>query len=292
MRRPTAAALALLVLSGAAGAAARAGLEEEASRPAPIRNPAFLPSGRVLRATAFGQRLLLSDLYWLRTVQYMGERFMAGSKRWEALLPLAEIVTDLDPRHGYAYQVTGSNLAGLAQRYDEADRILLKGMRHLPERWSLPWTMATNKFVYQQDWAVAADYARQAATIGKRPELALLAANLSALADTDDQYVAALAFLEQAERDAANDALKAELGARRVRLATFMALSRVERALAAYEKAEGRRAPSLAALVPRFLPGLPADPSGGRLTYDPATGAVRSTVAGPRRPFNALRENP
>jgi tetratricopeptide (TPR) repeat protein len=285
MRRLLLASLVALVL----GTAGRLALETEASRPAPIRNPAFLPSGRVLRATSFGQRLLLSDLYWLRTVQYMGERFLAASKKWEALLPLAEIVTDLDPRHGYAYQVTGSNLAGLVQRYDEADQILLKGMRNLPDRWGLAWTMATNKFVYQQDYAVAADYARKAAAAGKRPELALLAANLSALADTEDQYASALAFLEQAEHDAANDDLKAELEQRRIKLATFMVLSRVERALAAYEQAEGRRAPSLSALVPRQLPALPADPSGGRLSYDPATGAVASTVIGRRQPFNALR---
>ena len=273
----------------ALAAAGRLALEAEASRPAPIRNPAFLPSGRVLRVASCGQRLILADLYWLRTIQYMGERFIAGSKKWEALLPLAEIVTDLDPRHGYVYQVTGSNLAGLVHRYDEADRILLKGMKNLPERWALPWTMATNKFVYQKDYAVAADYARRAAEVGKRPQLALLAANLSALADTEAQYASALTFLEQAERDAANDDLKAALEERRVKLATFMILSRVERALAAYQQAEGRRAPSLQALVPHHLAALPPDPSGGQLRYDPSTGEVSSSVIGKRIPFDASK---
>ncbi len=160
MRR---AALPLALAAALAGltAAARLALEPDASRAPPIRNPAFLPSGRAARVTAFGQRLLVSDLYWLRTVQYMGETAMAGVKRWEALLPLADLVTDLDPRYGYAYQVAGSNLSGLAGRYAEADRILEKGLRNVPERWSLPFVLAVNKFLYEGDFAGGAAYARR-----------------------------------------------------------------------------------------------------------------------------------
>jgi len=289
MRRSLPVALAALALSGALAAAGRIPLEPEARRKAPIRDPAFLPSGKVLRATAFGQRLLLSDLYWLRTVQYMGETLLANAKRWEALYPLADIVTDLDPRHGYAYQVAGSNLAGLADRYDDADRILQKGMKNLPERWTLPWVYATNKFLYQQQYAEAAEYARRASVLAHRPDLALFAANLSALADTDAEYGAALAFLEQAERDAANDDLRQDLEARQVKVATYMVLSQVERALAEYEKAEGHRPLFLGQLVPRYLAARPVDPSGGTITLDPATGRVTSSVVGPREPLRVTR---
>jgi tetratricopeptide (TPR) repeat protein len=285
-------ALALLALAAAlAGLAAgtRLALEPEASRSPPIRNPAFLPSGRAARATAFGQRLLLSDLYWLRTVQYMGESAMAGGKRWEALFPLADLVTDLDPRHGYAYQVAGSNLGGLAHRYDEADRILQKGMKALPERWALPFVYATNKFLYEQKYAEAAEYARRAGEVGHRPHLALLAANLSALADTDDEYRASLVFLDEMMDKAGTDELKAELQERRVKIETYMVLSRVEKALAAYQQAAGRRAARLGELVPRWLPALPPDPSGGVLHYDPATGQVQSSRIGPRSPLRITR---
>ena len=279
-------ALLLLALASAGMAAStRLALEPVARRAPPIRNPAFLPSGRAARTTAFGQRLLLSDLYWLRTVQYMGETVMTGGKRWEALFPLADLVTDLDPRHGYVYQVAGSNLGGLARRYDEADRILLKGMAALPDRWTLPFVLATNKFLYEQKYAEAAEYARRAAEVGHRPHLALLAANLSALADTDDEYRASLVFLDEMMEEAATPELQEELLTRRVRIETFMVLSSVEKALAAYRQAEGRHAPSLGALVPRHLARLPPDPSGGALRYDPTTGAVESTVIGPRTPL-------
>jgi hypothetical protein len=285
-RAPLAAlALAAFVLT----AAARRSLEPEASARGAVRNPAWLPSGHVLQTVSCGQRLLLADLYWLKAVQYVGETVLAKAQRWEALYPLAEIVTDLDPRFGYAYQVAGSNLAGLAHRYDEADKILKKGMRNLPERWSLPFVHATNKFLFEQQYAEAAHYARRAAEIGKRPHLALLAANLSALANTDDEYSAAIAFLDQMLAETDTPELQAELLDRRTRIRTFQVLATVERAIAAFRARTGRLPGLLAELVPVELAALPADPSGGLLLYDPFTGKVRSSVLGPRAPLRVTR---
>ncbi len=83
-----------------------------------------VPSGRAARIVALGNRTFLSDMYWLATVQYVGEA-RADERGWEKLLPLADLVTDLDPRHGYAYQTAGIVLSAVG-RLDESDRILLK----------------------------------------------------------------------------------------------------------------------------------------------------------------------
>ncbi len=278
------AAFLLLALS-------RGALEPEAAARGKIRNPAWLPSGQVVRTVSLGQRLLLADLYWLSVVQYMGETLLAKAQRWEALYPLADIVTDLDPRFGYAYQVAGSNLAGLARRYGEAERILLKGMQHLPDRWSLPFVHATNKFLYEQDWAEAARYARRAAEVGNKPHLALLAANLSALANTDDEYRAAVQFIDQMLTQTDTPELRVDLEVRRTRILTFQALARVERAIAAHRERTGELPALLTELVPSELPALPADPSGGAFVYDPQTGAVQSTVVGPRAPLRITAED-
>jgi hypothetical protein len=284
--------LALTLAAVALTALSRRALEPEAAALGAVRDPAWLPDGKLLRAVSLGQRLLLSDLYWLRTVSYMGETLLAKSDRWDALLPLAEIVTDLDPRQGYVYQVVGSNLAGLAHRYGEADRILQKGMRHLPDRWSLPFVYATNKFLFEQDYRAAAEYARRAAEAGKRPQLALLAANLSALADTDEEYRAAISFLDQMLAETEMPEMREELEERRVRILTYQALSEVERAIAAFRARTGRLPARLAELVPGELPAVPPDPSGGQLLYDPATGAVKSAIVGPRAPLRVTREEP
>jgi tetratricopeptide (TPR) repeat protein len=282
--------VAIATVCALAAGASRANLEPEALAVGQVRDPTWLPDGQALRVASMGQRQLLASAYWLKTVQYMGDVGLGGGD-WRALYPLADITTDLDPRFGYVYQVAGSNLAGLAHRYDEADRILLKGMQNVPDRWSLPWTHAVNKFLYQRDFATAAEYARRAAEIGKRPHLALLAANLSLVADDDSEYAAAEAVLDVAIAQAAVPELRAELEQRRVKVRTFQALSRVERALAELQRRTGRRPMLLLDLLAAgVLPEIPLDPSGGTLAYDPLTGKVRSTVLGERAPLQVTHE--
>jgi len=272
-------------LLATAAVSSRMALEPEALASGRIRNPAWLPSGKLLRIASLGQRLLLSDYYWLKLVQYVGETMLAKQQRWEALYPLADIVTDLDPRHGYAYQVAGSNLSGLAQRYQEADRILQKGIRNLPDRWQLYFVAAVNKFYFEGDFAEAARYARLAADVGKRPHLALLASNLSLAADTEGEYRAAEAFVQEAVQQAETPELREQLERRLAKVRTYRVLSEVEKAIAAYQQRQGRRPFTLLALVGEgLLPALPADPSGGEIVYDPATGEVKSSVLGPRKP--------
>ncbi len=285
--------LVALLLLVAATVGARLALAPEAAAQGKIRDPTWLPNGALLRTASFGERLALADLYWLRFVQYVGETVILKQQRWDGMYPLADVVTDLDPRFGYAYQVAGSNLGGLAHRYAEADRILEKGMKNVPDRWSLPLVMGINKFLYEQDYPAAAAYVRRAAEVGDRPYLALLAANLAALANTDAEYQTSLAFLDQALENAGTPELKAELRERRSRTATYWVLSQLEKALAAFEGARGRRPIDLQELVSAgLLSALPADPSGGDILYDPLTGAVKSSVWGPRAPLRVTLGKP
>lgn len=275
-----------VVLLAAAAATARLALEPEASEVGRVRNPAWLPNGLQLRAVSMGQRLLLADFYWLKLVQYVGETVMARENRWEALYPLADVVTDLDPRYGYAYQVAGSNLSGLAHRYGEADRILEKGMRNVPGRWSLPFVRAVNKFLYEGKFAEAAFYARRAAEVGRRPHLALLAANLALVTDEEAEYRSAAGFLRESIAQADTPDPREQLEQRLTKVETYQAISLVERAVRSFRERNVRRPLSVDELVLRgFLAGPPRDPSGGRIVYDPLAGEVRSTELGPRRPI-------
>jgi len=100
---------------------------------------------------------------------------------------------------------------------------------------------------------------------------------------------AALVFIDQMLPGVDTDVLRDELQERRVKIQTYQALSLVEKAIAAFRAAHGHLPARLDQLVPGQLPGLPADPSGGQLIYDPATGDVRSTVLGPRAPLRVTR---
>jgi hypothetical protein len=286
MRAPTLAVA--FALSALVAAGARATLEPEARQIGRLRDPAWLPSGRTVRTVSFGQRLVLADFYWLRTVMYVGEGMLAPKRGWDGLYPLGEIVTDLDPRFGYAYQVVGSNLSGIANRVDQSDRILEKGMRNVPDRWTLPFLLAFNKFFYEDDYAQAALYARRAAQVGDRPHLALLASNLSLVANTDEEYRTAIAFLEVNLQQATNPELRAELEQRLVKVRTYQELARCERAAATFERRVGRPPFTLLELVvDGYLPAVPVDPSGGEIVLDPIARTVRSTVLGARQPIRA-----
>lgn len=290
MTRPAILAAAAVALATLA-ATARLSLEEEAGRVGRIRDPAWLPSGKALRVASFGQRLLLADWYWLNAVMYVGEGALAPWRGWDALYPLAEIVTDLDPRFGYAYQVAGSNLSGLAHRYAEADRILEKGMRNLPDRWSLPFVYAVNKFLYEGDYATAAEYARRAAAVGKRPHLLLLAANLSLVVDSRSEYAAAATVLEESIRQATNPELEQALEQRLIRVRTYQALSDIESAVREFRERNVRLPFALQELERAgLLAGIPPDPSGGTFLYNPLDGTVESSVLGERRPFRLAPE--
>ena len=63
-----------------------------------------------------------------------------------------EVVTDLDPRHGYAYQV-GANMLSSVGLVDDANAILEKGIRNVPDRYILPFHRAVNAFLYEGDHA-------------------------------------------------------------------------------------------------------------------------------------------
>lgn len=278
--------IALLALSVAGAASARRALEPVAVDAGRIRDPTWLPRGQFIRLASFGQRLTLADLYWLRTVMYIGEATIAPERGWAALLPLGEIVTDLDPRYGYAYQVVGSNLSGLAHRVGESDRILEKGMRNVPDRWSLPFLYAFNKFFYEGDFATAAAYAQRAAEVGKRPQLTLLAANLALVANSDDQYRSALSILEISIQQAETPELREQLRQRVVKVRTYQTLSRLEHVIEAFRIHDIRAPLCLDELVWRgFLPEIPRDPSGGILQYDAWSATVSSSVLGARSPI-------
>jgi tetratricopeptide (TPR) repeat protein len=285
-----AATAALLALSAAGVAVTRPLLEPEASALGRARDPAWLPSGRLLRMASFGQRLLLADLYWLRTVMYVGESTLAPQRGWSALYPLGNIVTDLDPRYGYAYQVVGSNLSGLAHDVASSNRILEKGMENVPDRWSLPFLFAFNKFFYEGDFATAATYARRASEVGRRPHLAFLAANLSLAADSEEQYRSALSFLEITLQQTDQPELRRELEERIAKVKVYGALSTLERAIRTFRERHQHWPFVLEELVWKgILPELPTHPPGGAFEYDAWNGTAWSSAYGPRQPIKVTQ---
>lgn len=277
-------AVAIILLLAAGVATTRFALEPVASARRPLRELAFLPDGRALRLVSLGQRHTLADYYWLMLIQYVGEATDSRAPNWDAVFPVANLVTDLDPRYGYAYQEAGGILSGLAKRTDLSDRLLEKGIAAVPDRWQLHWNLAYNKFFYENDRRAAAVHFRRAAEVGKRPHLSQLAAGLAMDASEDADYEFAIRTLEVGLSQADSKPLREFMERRLLRAYTDRALATVDRAVQAFRTRHGRVPSSPEELVTAgLLPGVPADPAGGRIVLDPQTGTPRSTVLGERQ---------
>jgi hypothetical protein len=247
--------------------------DRQLSRPYDVLH---VPGSTATRIASLGHAHLASTLYWLSAVQYIGEP-KADRRGWEKLLPLVDLVTDLDPRHGYAYQTAGIVLSA-AGRIDESNRILLKGMEKGPPMWSLPYYVSFNYWFYQGDYARGAEYARIAARQpGASPNISQLALSLSSKSGTPED---ALALLEDLRKNVKDEASAAALE-KQVKLAVLERDAQaLERASARFRADRGRWPATLRDLVTEgYVPALPQDPFGGEYFRD-EDGRVRSSANG------------
>ncbi len=233
-----------------------------------------VPRGDVARVLSLGHRGLVSDLYWLAVVQYIGEPH-ADDRGWDKLYALIDLVTDLDPRHGYAYQTGGIVLSAVG-RVDQSNRILEKGVSRGPPYWTFPYYLAFNHWFYQGDYPGAARWAEQAArTPGASANISHLALSLAAKSGTPEQAIELLETLRSEVRDPAT----AKRLDRQLRLAVLERDAQaLERAAAEYQRRTGHPIRELSDLIRAGLMArIPDDPFGGSYLWAP-DGKVHSTV--------------
>jgi tetratricopeptide (TPR) repeat protein len=234
-----------------------------------------VPHGDVARLASLGQRGLVSDLYWLSVVQYVGEP-SAEQRGFEKLLPLVDLVTDLDPRHGYAYQ-TGGIVLSAAGRLDESNEILEKGIREGPNWWSYPYYIAFNHWFYLGDYAEGARWAEIAArTPGASPNISHLAVSLASKSGTPEQAIELLREL----RATVSDEVTAGRLDEQLKLAILERDAQaLERAIEAFQARVGRPPFALQELVVAgLIPAVPADPFGGEYRWDAEERKIRSSA--------------
>ena len=219
-------------------------------------------------------QLSVANLYWLSAVQYIGDR-RAAQRGYDKLLPVVDLVTDLDPRHGYAYQTAGIFLSSV-QDVDGSDRIFEKGIRRGPRWWSYPYYLAFNATFHRHDHEAAARWAEVAArTPGAPPLAAAMATSMKLKGGSPDDAVRMLEDL----RGTARDERTAEALETQYRLAVLQRdLARLNEAVSRFREARGRAPSPLEELVwAGLLPAIPGEPSGGRYHLDPTDGRVHSS---------------
>jgi tetratricopeptide (TPR) repeat protein len=269
LARAARATFAVALAAAAALAASRMPIPEERPYDVPV-----VPTAGTLRSLFPSHPTLAANLYWLRAVQYIGEP-RAGERGWNRLLPLAELVTDLDPGHGYAYQVAGTILSAVG-RIDESNRILEKGMKNVPDRYILPYHRAFNAFYYEGDFEAAGRFVEIAARTPSAP--AHLRQNVLAYYVKGQRADLAIRYLEDALRAAQDDESRKAIAVQLEQARVERAAAIVDDALVRYRTARGFPALTPWSLVAEgFLPALPADPAGGEWIID-GEGRARSTA--------------
>jgi tetratricopeptide (TPR) repeat protein len=271
MRRTIPHAAAFLLLAAGAWACAR-GLSAVHERPFDIW---FVPTEGAARWASLGHPTLAANLQWLRAVQYMGEE--RGRERgFGALRPVIELVTDLDPRHDYVYQVSANILAaeGLVR---DANELLQKGIRNCPDKYVLAFHRAVNAFLYGGDYAEAGRWFEVAASTPGAPVDRMRAYATTAYAK-GRRADAALEMLQDLYDAAKDDESRRSISDR-------MDVVRFESVALALEHAVDRYrarhhvypAGLLLLALDGILPALPRDPLGGTWYLDFDEKRVRST---------------
>ncbi|GEJ55657.1 tetratricopeptide repeat protein [Anaeromyxobacter diazotrophicus] len=260
-------ALAFPLRWAALGALSRMGLDRPYDVP-------YVPEPGALRILSAPVRLTVADAYWLEAVQYIGEP-RAGERGWGKLYPLIDLITDLDPGHGYAYQ-TGGIVLSSQGRLAESDALLKKGLQPgRPAWWTFPFYLAFNDYFYRGDYASAARWAELAArTPGASPHISQLALSLDVKSGSVD---GAIRFLEELRDTARDDATAAALE-EQYKLALLQRdFARLDASVARFAAEQGHPARSLDEVRAAGLPAPTTDPFGGRYYLDPKDGKVHAT---------------
>src|SRR5215813_3198116 len=132
---------------------AQSWIDGQRQAPAALEESLYLRSGDLLKKASIGFDGLLADLYWIRTVQYFGEKLQRQRMTKETidlremplLEPLLNITTELDPHHVAAYRFGIFFLQYLDP--EKAIRFAKTGIRNNLDEWQLYQDLG---FVYWQ----------------------------------------------------------------------------------------------------------------------------------------------
>ena len=250
----------------------------------------IVPKASTLRWLSLGHPTLAANLLWLQAVQYIGEP-RSSERGWDKLYPLVDTITDLDPGHGYAYQVAGT-LLGAFDRVPESNAILEKGTRALPDRYILPLLRAYNALLEEDDLKEAGRFAEMAARARGAPDHVRHYA--LAFYVKGQRADAAVAFLTQSLAEAQDPETRKAVEEQLRQAVLERDASRLDQAVEAWRDRFVVGPLFLGQLVEEGLvDAIPADPFGGELHLDD-DGRVRSTVNPYRfsRPVSARAVKP
>ena len=143
--------------------------------PSPGATVLYVRSPSAVKRAALSFAAVLSDVYWIRTLQYYGGTRLSQDqqKNYALLAPLLDITTTLDPQFRIAYRFGAIFLAeplpGGAGRPDLAVALLEKGAKAQPRYWGYVQDIGFVYYWWVGDFHEAARWFRKAGDIPGAP---------------------------------------------------------------------------------------------------------------------------
>jgi tetratricopeptide (TPR) repeat protein len=257
-------------LLAAAGLAALTPLQQKIDETAggnrALDEALYVSSGNTIRRFSLGFDGVISDLYWIRTVQYFGRKLTGdrldqdvdfsrlNKENLRNLAPLLKIVTEVDPKQFQAYRTGALFLAEFD--YDAAIELLKSGIKNNPKplEQARLWTDLGGIYWRAKRYEECSDAYAQGAQRAISEEDKLWMTSMAAAAkdrngDSVTAYLIYERMLHEAEGDAARSTAEWKLQC---------LISRDERAFLTrmaklYRERNNRAAPSFAQLFPLIV---------------------------------------
>lgn len=237
----------------------------------------YVTSPAVLQRAALSFDAIVSDVYWMRTIQFYGGTRLSArrDKTYDLLYPLLDLTTSLDPKFGVAYKFGAFFLSedppGGPGRADLAIRLLEKAIVMNPDDWEYPYHLA---FVHYRgrEYPRAAEWFQRAADKPDAPEWIrpLVAAMLTAGENTSSARLVWRSLLDSDVEFIRNDAAR-----RLQQLDAIDVIERLRQAVALYADRAGRPPSTWQDMIRAgMLRGVPLDPVGTPYLLDPQTSEV------------------
>jgi tetratricopeptide (TPR) repeat protein len=258
----------------------------------PVQQMLYVQSPAAVKRLSLSYDAVLSDIYWIRVVQYYGSiRLSANAdKRYPLLYPLLDLTTSLDPQFRVAYRFGAFFLSegapGGADRPDLAIRLLEKAITANPDRWEYPYDVG---FVYYRrgDYPRAAEWFQRASEVPGAVNWLKPLAAVTLATGGDIESSRRLWQNLQTEEDA--DWLRGIATHRLQQLDAIETIGHLEALAAAFAGRHGGPPASWDALIrDRILRDVPRDPAGHPYVIH-QSGTVSVSEASPLWPLPTER---
>src|SRR3972149_5206914 len=235
-----------------------------------------LPKGEYLKPAVLGYEQLAADIIWLQTIQVIGEDTVTPNG-YDWIYHALDVVTTLDPKFAYAYQLGGVTLSVLGKAPEKSNMLLLKGMKENPDVWQIPFYIGFNNFFYLNDYGRAAEYMAKASELPGHPAyLPTPAARLYVQAGNPDT---ALDLIWRKYRETKDEKVRASLEYRIKEVIVERDVKFLEDAIRRYREAFKVYPDSIGKLVEKgVIPAIPREPFGGQYYFSPEDGKVYSSI--------------